>query len=114
MSPSKVKQQQLEQIKTHLFTQFHLTENQVAEMLPTFINALQDHIDNLETAQNQGEVDEIGRASHTIKGALLNLGITEAAEIAFQIEQQAKIEKNIENLPALTQQIRNLLSPLFA
>lgn len=113
MSISTTKNELLAQIKTHLGNQFHLTPEQIDNMLPSFMVALRGHMENLEAAQREGEIAQIARASHTIKGALLNLGLTDCAELALKIEQQAKTEADTQKFPEIIQQIRNLLSPLL-
>jgi histidine phosphotransfer protein HptB len=83
-------QQYIDQIKLYLFDQFSLSEEQVAEMLPSFITTLSGHITNLEKAYQSGNLEVLGKSGHTIKGAFLNLGLADCAEIAFQIERQGK------------------------
>ncbi len=113
MLTSTTKNEQLEHIKVHLFNQFHLSAEQINSMLPSFIVALRHHMENLEAAQSEGEITTIERASHTIKGALLNLGLTDCAKLALEIEQQSKTGADSKKIPEIIGQIRNLLNPLF-
>jgi HPt (histidine-containing phosphotransfer) domain-containing protein len=83
-------QQYIDQIKSYLSKQFSLGEEQVSEMLPSFISTLSGHMNNLEKAFAGGNLEALGKSGHTIKGAFLNLGLTDCAEIALQIERKGK------------------------
>lgn len=83
-------QQYISQIKSYLFDQFSLSEEQVVEMLPSFITTLSGHMANLEKALANGNLEILGKTGHTIKGAFLNLGLADCAEIALQIERRGK------------------------
>jgi histidine phosphotransfer protein HptB len=83
-------QQYINQIKSYLFNQFSLSEEQVSEMLPSFITTLSGHMASLEKAFASGNLEVLGKTGHTIKGAFLNLGLADCAEIALQIERRGK------------------------
>jgi HPt (histidine-containing phosphotransfer) domain-containing protein len=83
-------QQYIDQIKSYLSKQFSLGEEQVSAMLPSFISTLSGHMNNLEKAFAGGNLEVLGKSGHTIKGAFLNLGLTDCAEIALQIERKGK------------------------
>ena len=80
----------IDQIKSYLSRQFGLAEGQVSEMLPSFIATLSAHMTNLEKALASDDLEALGKSGHTIKGALLNLGLSDCAEIALQIERKCK------------------------
>jgi histidine phosphotransfer protein HptB len=82
--------QYVDQIKSYLFRQFSLSEEQVVEMLPSFFTTLSGHMASLEKAFADGNLEILGKTGHTIKGAFLNLGLIDCAEIALEIEQQGK------------------------
>jgi histidine phosphotransfer protein HptB len=82
--------QYINQIKKYLSDQFNLEDEQVSEMLPSFMATLAGHMANLEKAFDSGDLMVIGKSGHTIKGAFLNLGLTDCAEIALQIERHGK------------------------
>jgi histidine phosphotransfer protein HptB len=83
-------QQYINQIKSYLFNQFSLSEEQVSEMLPSFLFTLSEHMTSLEKAFASGSLEVLGKSGHTIKGAFLNLGLADCAEIAQQIERRGK------------------------
>jgi HPt (histidine-containing phosphotransfer) domain-containing protein len=99
-----------EQIKHYLVNQFNLPPEQIENMLPGLITTLADHIDNLEVALEQGDLEQLGKAGHTIKGALLNLGIEECADIAYSIELNGKAGNDDINYQELVKSIRETLN----
>ncbi len=77
-------------IKKYLKKQFSLSEEQVSGMMPDFIATLSKHMDNLENDLNSGDLIALGKSGHTMKGALVNLGLEEYAALAMEIEIAGK------------------------
>lgn len=98
-----------EQIKVYLVNQFNLPPEQIETMLPDLITSLADHIGNLELALEQGDLEQLGKAGHTIKGALLNLGLEECADIAYSIELNGKAGNDDINYQKMVKSIREKL-----
>ena len=73
-------------VRHHLSRKFDLPDEQIELMLPEFKKALLQHMKGLRTAQQQGDPDALAEAAHRIKGALLNLGLEDCAELARKIE----------------------------
>lgn len=83
-------------VKKHLGKYFNLPETQVEVMLPEFRRTLCAHMKNLENVHaNEGPV-ELERAAHALKGAFLNLGLVDCAELALQIEDGAANKKPLD------------------
>jgi len=78
-------------IKEHMKSSYLLSDEKIAEILPGFLATMKNHLDNLEEKLAKGEPAELGVAGHTIKGALLNLGLFELADTAHIIEQRGKL-----------------------
>jgi len=74
---------------------------------------LREHFVTLEAAVAADNLEQIGRAAHTIKGALLNLGLGECAETAADIERNAKAESMKTDYQELVERIRAMLAGLF-
>ena len=106
-------QQLFDHIRGYLGEQFQLSPDQVREMLPSFIATLATHMDNLEKSLGAGNPLVIGKAGHTIKGALLNLGLSEYAELAFSIEEKGKSGDTSTDYPALVASLKRMIEPLF-
>ena len=98
-----------EQIKNHIQRQFGLPEEQVEEMIPIFLATLAEHLKNLEQTVDGGNYLEIGAAAHTIKGALLNLGLSESAELALSIEQKGKSAESGADFRTILDALRSQL-----
>lgn len=107
------KQERLEQIEGYLCEKFHLPQEQVGEMLPNFIVALASHLDNLDGALESGDLVMLGRAGHTMKGALLNLGLLDCVDIALEIEQKGKARDTSVDYRAMVGDLRKNLEVLI-
>ncbi len=108
------KQQRIEQIQSFLCERFHLPREQVTEMLPNFISALSSHMNNLDGALQSGDLVQLGRAGHTLKGALLNLGLDDCVDIALQIEQKGKAQDNSADYQSMLNELKQNLQVLIA
>ena len=73
-------------IRAYLTTTFHFSNGQIDQMLPVFLDTLHDHLVALERviAENSGQ---IATTAHTLKGALLNLGLDTEAATALELEE---------------------------
>lgn len=77
-------------IREHLSTAYLLPPEKIETVLPRFLESLQALIFNLERAAETDSRETLGRVGHTIRGALLNLGLKELAAIAFVLEQNSR------------------------
>lgn len=107
------KEERLEQIQAYLIEKFHFPPEQIAEMLPNFIGALVSHMEKLDSAFQSGDLLGLGRAGHTMKGALLNLGLRDCVDIALTIEQQGKALDASTDYAALLGELRERLGELI-
>jgi len=98
-----------EEIKDYLVHHFNLPDEQIRSMLPDLIDTLSDHLDTLEAELKQGDLERLGKAGHTIKGALLNLGLKECADIAYSIETNGKGGNTGVNYELLVESLREKL-----
>lgn len=108
------KQERLDQIQEYLCERFHLPSEQVGEMLPNFITALSSHMSTLDGALQSGDLLRLGRAGHTMKGALLNLGLHDCVDIAMEIEQKGKAQDSSVDYQAMLKGLRKNLEVLIA
>lgn len=98
-----------QQIKDHLARQFNLTNDQIDSMISGLIATLAGHIDNLEKVLEEGDLEQLGKAGHTIKGALLNLGLNECAEIAYDIEVKGKAGERDADYRSMVGSMRKII-----
>jgi len=80
----------LHRMKEHLMSAYLLSEDKAETMIPVFVNALRSHMDRLAELAADSDLEQLGRASHAVKGALLNVGLHDLAETAAALEQQCK------------------------
>lgn len=83
-------------------------------MMPSFIIALSSHMSKLDSALQSGDLEILGRAGHTMKGALLNLGLHDSVSIALEIEQKGKSQDESADYQALLESLRKNLDVLLA
>ncbi len=108
------KEERLNSIRSYLTEKFHLPEEQVREMMPNFVVALSSHMEKIETALQSGDRAILGKSGHTMKGALLNLGLFESAEIAKMIELKGKANDESADFQGLVQKLRKTLDVLIS
>ena len=101
-------------IRIHLAEQFNLTDEQIESMLPGFVETLAGHMQNLEEALFENDPQATGRAAHTLKGALLNLGMEECAKIALLIEEKGKGDGELTDCKKLVEDLRLGLAPVIS
>ena len=106
-------QQRINQIKLYLCDQYQLSPEQVGEMLPGFIGTLSSHMANLERALGQDDLMTLSKAGHTMKGALLNLGLDDCAKLALFIEERSWAGDLSIDYPALVANLRKEIGPLI-
>ncbi len=90
----------------HLHSAYMLSDEKIQEVMPRFLETLRDHLNNLETPMLENNLPELGKAGHTLKGALLNLGLMELADRAYIIEKQCNAEDSTTDYQALVEQLR--------
>lgn len=100
-------------IKLHLTKQFSFTTEQIDMMLPSFISTLASHMHNLENAVEGKDPQQVGKAGHTLKGALLNLGLADCADIALEMEQNGKRGNTEFDYQAYLHSLRNKIGDLL-
>lgn len=100
-----------QQIRDYLKVQFNLSPEQIDALIPDFLNTLAEHFFNLEAALHRGDDRQLGKAGHTIKGALLNLGLHDCAEIAYRIEKKGKAGEKTADSRKLVASLREKLRP---
>jgi histidine phosphotransfer protein HptB len=105
--------QSVEIIKQHLAEQFNLPMEQIDMLLPSFISTLGMHMGNLENAFAENNPVLLGKAGHTIKGAFLNLGLQDCAEIALNIEEKGRLGGSVAEFKQLIEDLWLLVGPVL-
>ena len=102
-----------DKIRVHMQNQFGLSDQQIDSMLPSFMETLAGYLNELAVQFAAGDQQEAGRVAHTIKGALLNLGLHEQASLAKDIELRAKAGIELVDLESDFKKLRAALGPLL-
>ncbi|MGW8195334.1 MAG: Hpt domain-containing protein [Desulforhopalus sp.] len=101
-------------IRRYLKEQYKFPDEQIDTMLPSFLATLVGHMDFLGKAMAEKSSAEVGKAAHTIKGAFLNLGLHDCADLAKQIEEKGKEGQSKDALAPLVAQLQAKITPLLA
>ena len=76
-------------VRNHLSATYKLQPEQVDQLLVTSARSLSGHLDKALAALEAEDSELLREAAHGLKGNLLNLGLSEHAQTAAMIEQQA-------------------------
>ena len=74
-----------QRIRAYLAATFHFPDEQINQMLPSFLDTLRGHLAVVEQAIAE-DSGQLAKAAHTLKGALLNLGLEAEVAIARELE----------------------------
>lgn len=96
-------------IQEHMKSSYLLSDDKINSILPGFLTTLERHLENLEDKLSDGDPGSLGVAGHTIKGALLNLGLFELADTAYTIEQHGKKLDKDADYPALVTHLKQCI-----
>lgn len=88
------KEDYLNIITSHLEKSYNLSNEKIDEMLPRFLSRLAEYLQMLEQEIANNNIEAVALTSHTLKGALLNLGLKELADEAWIIEKKYKSYDN--------------------
>ena len=102
-----------DRVSVFLCDYYKLPAEKVVDMLPTFFEVLQNHMINLEKTVEEGDAQIIGRAGHTLKGALMNLGLDDFAEIAQAIERDGKAGRCRVDYSDLVERLKENLAEIL-
>ena len=108
-----VDEQNKEMIRAHIRHQFGLADEQIEELLPSFLGTLSTYMEELETAFAEDDREAVGRVSHTTKGALLNLGLHDQAALAKEIELRSRAGENLMEVKSTFKSLRAGLDQLL-
>ncbi len=100
------KETYMQVIQEHMKRSYLLSEDKINTILPGFLTTLERHLANLEDKLSEGDPGSLAIAGHTIKGALLNLGLFELADTAYTIEQHGKKLDTDTDYPALVTHLK--------
>ncbi len=100
-------------IRQHLINLLQLPEEQIDVLFSSFLAALAGHLQALEKSVASDDPVSIARAAHTIKGALLNLGLAEFADIALVIEKKGRAGDKTTDYAQLVSRLKKKITPII-
>ena len=84
------------------------------ELLEIFYDDVPNRLTQLGRAVSEGDAECVRQEAHTLKGALLNLGLEQCAGTALTIEKGAKAGEHHRDYRALCEELRSSLRELLA
>lgn len=98
--------------RQYLLENFNLDDESSRNVLDSFIDSLQEDLEQLTDSIMADNRDDIRLFSHKMKGALYNISLDRIASLAQELENDADVQGTVV-LESITAQIRKALSPLF-
>jgi len=93
-------------ISDHLHKAYMLSDEKIQEVMPRFLDTLLIHLENMQPPLEANNLAELGKAGHTLKGALLNLGLLDLADIAYSIEKRCNAEDETTDYQAMVKKLQ--------
>jgi len=100
-------------IRAHLKEAYSLTDEKVDEVLPRFLTMLAEHLAKLKEIASRRDLTTLCRTGHSLKGALLNLGLEELAAEAYKIENLCKNEQETIDRLRMVQELIAKVQVIF-
>lgn len=102
-----------QKIENHLRSAYLLSDDKIKKVLPQFFANLKSLMNDLEKYSNSENKEALSRTGHTMKGALLNLGLLQLADIAFAIEKFDALQDNTTDVVKLITELRDELGKII-
>ena len=104
VTPDSMFKENQQRIKSHLKSAYFFSDAKVDEIYPQFIATIKSMLADLENISRTGDINALSHAGHAIKGALLNLGLSEHADIAQAIEKyHLRQDQTVDVMDLITQ-----------
>ena len=88
-----------------------LEEDEFLEVLAIFVEVSASDLLNIEAGIKDDDAKSVSDGAHSIKGAALNLGLTDISEIARGVEMRAR-EENLQGIFEASNAIREKLEAI--
>ncbi len=103
----------VQDICEYLMLTYELSNADTWKVLDTYGEVLRDTLSQLQSSVRNGEIKDAERHAHSLKGALLNLGLENLAQEASSMEQdfRIRIEKRhlllVDSMTDILQDVAN-------
>ena len=101
------------EIENYLKISLGLNEEEIKNLLELAKLNIKKYLKELETFLFNKDFENISKTAHTLKGVVLNLGLTEIAKSLKTFELKVKEEKNIKEINRLFESIKTTLKEIF-
>ena len=101
-----------DQIRTHLHQAYNLDDDRIEALLPGFLAALSGYLDEMDAALTSQNRQELVRAVHRVKGALVNLGLEQLAGQTQSLEATVRQQDTNINDRHIMDQARSLIGEI--
>lgn len=102
----------IDEIKEFFSSRLNLPDEKIEYFLKALMKSLKRELWNADNAIEKNEMEKLGKIAHTIKGTLLNSGLTRWAKLVREIEYAAKNGEE-RDYPHLLLQLKKGLSILL-
>jgi len=85
-------------LRNHFRSTYKLAEDQIDMMLVASAKSLTANFAALHTALESGDIEQLTRTAHSLKGLLLNMGENQWAELARELELETTNKSKQEHL----------------
>ena len=97
-------------IREHLGSAYLLPDDKIDSVLPAFLDTLLTHMLRLEKNLVDNDLELLAKSGHVLKGALLNLGLHELADMAHAIEECCATPQAVTELPQQVARLKEEIS----
>ncbi|MDH4321118.1 MAG: response regulator [Desulfobulbaceae bacterium] len=103
----------LDKVREHIGAAYNLEPKKIRNLLDTLKGNLENHLATAERAAADNNLETLCLSVHSIKGVLLNLGLTDCADYVLTIEKDAKGENTSTDYAKMLAVLRTILRPLL-
>ena len=103
----------LDRVMRHLRDFYGINREECVDIMKSYGQTTATTLDNLRKAIEQNIPADIGQCAHSLKGGLLNLGMNELADTAYDLEKNSDV-KSQQDQQELLAELENGLKDLVA
>lgn len=96
-------------VHAHLKKAYLLSDEKITQVLPGFFATLRNYLNELKKELDRGDYGSLQRAGHSLKGALLSLGLL---DLAATFEQRSKEKDNNADYDSLFERLKEAIAEM--
>ncbi len=102
----------IERVKRHLLNIYNLPQEKIGEILVAAIQSLDTNLSRAEQAARDSDYEVLLTATHALKGVLANLDLPDLSRLAFEMELNARQEKEFDYMGTI-KKLRAMISRML-